>query len=568
VSGDCCSATCQVESTGSSCEADGIQCTVDACDGNGVCVRGGTNDALCSDGSFCNGDERCRAGEGCESGTPPVVSDGVSCTTDSCDEEEQRVVHVAVDSFCDDEQFCDGVEICDPLLDCRPGTPPNVSDGVACTVDSCDEVSDSIVNAPNDLLCSTNQRCDGELGCVASCDAQAGDPCDTGQLGVCAAGVIQCPSGSGGEPVCVAVTGPSLDLCFDAIDQDCSGTADDDSRCRVRTFDLPDWAEDVELSSNGLAYVPIQSHGLRILGIDEGLQPFEVGRFDPGSCVRDDKKRTFFADDVELGGVEEDDRAYIAAGRCGLWILDVTFPANPTVVAEVALPGHAEDVRLLGNLALVAIHKRGLQIVDIRDERNPRVLSQLGGKGSDVSFGAAIDVEVFGNIAYVAAGKGLFAIDLGEDASDPQVLGMFPISREEKHPQDVAIARIGDGLVAFLSVWTDGVRILDVSDPTRMTELARIKTQGAAEEVKLVDGVRLFVSSGKAGIEQFDVSALAKPVAVPMARTDGHAWALEILPNGIGYNAFGRLGKRRPDGTYDKTGGLQVFDLTLLYPDS
>jgi cysteine-rich repeat protein len=40
VGGDCCSATCQVESSGSACAGDGDPCTLDECDGAGHCGVG------------------------------------------------------------------------------------------------------------------------------------------------------------------------------------------------------------------------------------------------------------------------------------------------------------------------------------------------------------------------------------------------------------------------------------------------------------------------------------------------------------------------------------------------
>ena len=53
-SGDCCSATCQLESIGSPCASDGNACTADACDGAGAC----THDPItCSDGDPCTTDD-------------------------------------------------------------------------------------------------------------------------------------------------------------------------------------------------------------------------------------------------------------------------------------------------------------------------------------------------------------------------------------------------------------------------------------------------------------------------------------------------------------------------------
>jgi hypothetical protein len=105
----------------------------------------------------------------------------VFCTVDSCDEATDTIVHIANDGLCDNGQFCDGAETCDPINDCQAGTPVNVDDGVSCTDDSCNEATDTIVNTPNDGLCDNGQFCDGAETCDPNLDCQAGmDPCAPG----------------------------------------------------------------------------------------------------------------------------------------------------------------------------------------------------------------------------------------------------------------------------------------------------------------------------------------------------------------------------------------------------
>jgi hypothetical protein len=98
-----------------------------------------------------------------------VVDDGVACTVDACDEAGDVVTHVPDDGLCDDGAFCNGAETCDPVADCQPGTPPVVDDGVACTVDACDEAGDVVTHVPDDGLCDDGDPCTAEL-----CDAILG----------------------------------------------------------------------------------------------------------------------------------------------------------------------------------------------------------------------------------------------------------------------------------------------------------------------------------------------------------------------------------------------------------
>ena len=104
-----------------------------------------TTDSDCDDGLFCNGAETCNLETfECESGTPVIADDGVSCTVDSCDELNDQIVNIADDSLCNDSLFCNGVETCNVVLDCQSGAAPDLSDDLACSIDSCNEATDTI----------------------------------------------------------------------------------------------------------------------------------------------------------------------------------------------------------------------------------------------------------------------------------------------------------------------------------------------------------------------------------------------------------------------------------------
>ncbi len=83
--GDCCSATCILEPSGSSCTDDGNDCTSDTCNGLGECVHDSLpNGTTCEDADLCTQDTVCIAGE-CAGGAPIVCDDEDECTNDTCD---------------------------------------------------------------------------------------------------------------------------------------------------------------------------------------------------------------------------------------------------------------------------------------------------------------------------------------------------------------------------------------------------------------------------------------------------------------------------------------------------
>ncbi len=177
IGGDCCSATCQYEVAGASCNDDADLCTIDECDGAGSCVIGLGNvtcDAphpVCGGGAFCNsGTGACDPLPGVPAGTS-CEDDGDLCTIDECDGAGNCVLASEVSCQLPDE--CDGGQSCSPGTgacvanpDAASGTPCNL-DADQCTVDECDGSGSCVAGALLD--------CDDGDACTAdSCDAITG----------------------------------------------------------------------------------------------------------------------------------------------------------------------------------------------------------------------------------------------------------------------------------------------------------------------------------------------------------------------------------------------------------
>jgi len=145
-----------------------------ACTTNDRCLNGACSGAVinCNDGQFCNGVETCNPGVGCVEGTPPDCDDGVDCTVDGCDEENDTCVHFPDDSLCGSGSFCEGGLHCDAVLGCVTGPVPDCDDGIACTEDRCDTDLDECVHEPLEDGCPDDNPCDGiewcdpDQGCV------------------------------------------------------------------------------------------------------------------------------------------------------------------------------------------------------------------------------------------------------------------------------------------------------------------------------------------------------------------------------------------------------------------
>lgn len=192
----------------------------------GACVT----DADCSDGNVCNGIEACRAGL-CVAGPTPSCDDGNLCTADSCDP-ATGCVNVPEHTVCDDGVFCNGVEQCDLSTQaCVSGPPPSLDDGIACTIDACDERAGAIVHIPNHSVCNdgnlcTADTCEPVLGCTHVVDhAICYD-------GIFCNGEERCDPG---QQVCVSGPPPSLDdgvaCTFDYCDEATDTVVHDATMC-------------------------------------------------------------------------------------------------------------------------------------------------------------------------------------------------------------------------------------------------------------------------------------------------------------------------------------------------
>lgn len=123
--------------SGSPCD-DGNPCTINECDGSGVCgatpVASGT---VCSDGNPCNGVELCNGSGTCQTGTAPDVDDGNPCTADSCDAFlgvlNTPLARGAQPSGCDSAMECDGAGRCDEPAESAPEPVPTPLDPTAAT---------------------------------------------------------------------------------------------------------------------------------------------------------------------------------------------------------------------------------------------------------------------------------------------------------------------------------------------------------------------------------------------------------------------------------------------------
>ena len=252
--------------------------------------------------------------------------------------------------------------------------------------------------------------------------------------------------------------------------------------------------------------------------------------------------------------------AYIGSFANRLYVVDISSPEEMHVVAEVETPGPAVDVKVEGDLAIIAVQRVGLRLglmmVDVSDPRRPRVLAEF----SDRSWQGIHNLFLHGDRAYLApiersdGVRGIFILDVSQP-SEPRISGRWinENARFSNLIHDVFV----DGNRAYVSDFFSGLVILDLSDPDKPVTLSSLPLEGGIHSAWAHDGY-VYCNQEFGGWERplhvVDAHDPANPVKLGDFRAEGPP-ADEIVGP---HNPFVRDGLLYY-AYYDA--GLRIFDL-------
>ena len=236
--------------SGTSCN-DGQYCTVmDGCNGAGTC---GGSARSCSDGLSCTNDICDEAGNQCVSVPTTGCLIGGACIADGTPEPGNpcRVCNGAMSrtswspapsgGACNDGQYCTVMDACNGAGSCT-GTPRDCSDGLDCTTDTCDETGDACAPAVS-RGCLISGACisDGAVNPADDCEVCDGAASRTGWSPAvsgtlcgdpsCMDGVLTpAPTCDGAGGCATGMTTPCMGgVCADALT--CLGMCSGDASC-------------------------------------------------------------------------------------------------------------------------------------------------------------------------------------------------------------------------------------------------------------------------------------------------------------------------------------------------
>ncbi len=304
----------------------------------------------------------------------------------------------------------------------------------------------------------------------------------------------------------------------------------------VGSLDLKD-ARSISIEGR-IAAVADGADGLKVVDISAPAKPAVIASFDTGMAdsvalagsfayVTDGQsgvkvvdlstpsKPKLFTVHAAPGAVDisvVDDVAYIL-GTAGLEVMRVQIKGRSFKVASAETKGKAFAVTVSGDLAYVAGHAAGLQVVDVRDMTKIGDASLLG--SFPMRFASSVFIR--DSLAFVADGtNGLRIVDVsavqkGEKGAAPKDVGSF-------RPGGLVSAVAVRGDVAYVAAGDQGVQILDVSNPALPREIASVQTTRAYDVV--ARGSWLFVADGDGGLRVIDCTDPAAPVLQPVVYKD------------------------------------------------
>jgi|GEM_PF-991867 len=225
--------------------------------------------------------------------------------------------------------------------------------------------------------------------------------------------------------------------------------------------------------------------------------------------------------------------AYLALGRAGLALVDVSDPQFPRELAVFDSLGDASAVAVAGPFAYLADGREGVRVLDVS---NPLAPTEAGVFDTP---GFAADVAAAGNFAYVA--------------DDPNGLLIFSLVDESIQGRQVAIERLPmeggarrvtvQGEYAYVADGARRLRVVRISNPRQPEEILTLDIQSVVEEMAFA-GDRLYLATGERGLVILDVSNPSQPAELAMVPQPGPVLDVALVGNLFAYLAEGEAGLR------------------------
>ena len=253
------------------------------------------------------------------------------------------------------------------------------------------------------------------------------------------------------------VTAPFSNQVMKVDTQDATGFAiGSNSPLDPKRVQLPENEEQPVAPIFGYAFISDRVEGLVIVdittvsdGIPTNNSLRRTAAFNPGNELAG-------ATSITLGG----NYAYITSPT-GLFVVDVSKPTTPAIVARVPAPQLNKPTRVAIQFRYAfVIDADGLKVINISEPTRPAVVAN-----ARVPIAQAHGIYVARTYAYIAAGRqGLVIVDI-EKAEQPRIDQEFTANGAITDARDVKVGMIATSLFAFIADGPGGLKVIELTSP-------------------------------------------------------------------------------------------------------
>lgn len=230
--------------------------------------------------------------------------------------------------------------------------------------------------------------------------------------------------------------------------------------------------------------------------------------------------------------------AFLANGERGFQAVDLRNPAAPVRLPPLTIGGYARDIALFGNYVYLATQESGVRVINIVQPDRPLIETTLVPTFQRTARQA--------HLVVVSADSLCIGTDQGE-------LIVFAGPNFTNQAGEIAFGASGilsivlRGHYAFVTVQNGGLQIVDLSNPSSPTVVARWpETGGTFPGLSLSGNFAFLTSAG--GLQVLDISTVTQPVAVGLTSVPGQLTSVAVAGD-YAYVAAG-------------SSGLQILSIT------
>jgi len=213
---------------------------------------------------------------------------------------------------------------------------------------------------------------------------------------------------------------------------------------------------------------------LYIIDISDPANPSVISKWpNPGT----DESPSSFA--------KKDNYVFVVYYYHGFYVIDVSDPANPVKVAEVGMEyanPAANDIKIFGDYLFVSTRYEGFRIYDISDPTNPSLVTKFSG-WSTYAEGIFVHQLPYGTYVFETGWSGGWVIINATDFQNPELLSHMPV------PLGDSVEVKGNYM--FIGSHNDGAWVVDVSEPSNPHWIVWIQVGGRNKGLA-IDGDYLY----------------------------------------------------------------------------